>query len=288
MKILSYKILSEQAFQVGNRKSGLLGAKLATQQGGNPTFSLTYFKYLVKISFGIAPISGTVQNFISSTFAVNFEGNQMFLYPYYDEKVAALEETNAKKWGSLKLYDLNDATSEQDIEGYFLNPSDLEFRFLFKIGDLATFNQVNKLYRFANLDFLSRYQGGPTADFKIRMTNTIMRDLSISRNQSNVNNKYFIDIKFDPAISGYTNPVTGRYKITFNNARKPNINILGFNNITSFTKDGTSFPAFYIYTQQVFTTTPNTDVNCHVAYYENNSYKQSGLIKYEINSLYQS
>ena len=284
MKILSYKILSEAAFSDIKTIAKL---KNLTKQGGNQTFSLTYFKYLVKITFGIAPINDNVENFISPTFAVNFEGDEMFLYPWYDEKVSALEETNAKKWGSLKLYDFSSGTIPQNIEGYFLNPSDLEFRFDFKVGDISTFNQVNKLYRFANLDFLSRYQGGPTADFKIRMTNTIMRDLSISRGQSNVSNKYFIDINFNPALSGssYTNPVTGRYKITFNNARNQIGTIAGFNNISSFTKDGTSTPNLFIYTQQPFTTSPGVDVNCHVVYYVNNSWKQSGSIKYTINSL---
>ena len=287
MKILSYKILSEAAF--GDIKT-IAKLKNLTKQGGNPTFSLTYFKYLVKITFGISPINKDVKNFISPTFAVNFEGDEMFLYPWYDEKVSALEETNAKKWGSLKLYDINNANTPQDIEGYFLNPSDLEFRFDFKVGDITTFNQVNKLYRYANLDFLSRYQGGPTADFKIKMTNTIMRDLSISRNQSNVSNKYFIDLNFIPALSGssYTNPITGRYKITFNNARNPIQTINGFNNISSFTKDGTSNPNLFIYTQQPFNTALGVDVNCHVAYYQNNSWQKSSLIKYNIKSLQQN
>jgi hypothetical protein len=284
MKILSYKILSEAAF--GDIKT-IAKLKNLTKQGSNPTFSLTYFKYLVKITFGISPINEDVKNFISPTFAVNFEGNEMFLYPWYDEKVSALEETNAKKWGSLKLYDINDANTPQDIEGYFLNPSDLEFRFDFKVGDISTFNQVNKLYRFANLDFLSRYQGGPTQNFKIRMTNTIMRDLSSSSNQSNVSNKYTIDIEFTPAISGITNPTTGNYKILFNNTRSPKGVIQGFTNVSSFSKVNGGAVNFYIYTKQPFTTTPNTSVDCYVVYYQNNSWKQSGLIKYKINSLSQ-
>jgi hypothetical protein len=122
------------------------------------------------------------------------------------------------------------------------------------------------------------------------MTNTIMRDLSISRNQSNVSNKYFIDLNFIPALSGssYTNPITGRYKITFNNARNPIQTINGFNNISSFTKDGTSNPNLFIYTQQPFNTALGVDVNCHVAYYQNNSWQKSSLIKYNIKSLQQN
>jgi len=285
MKILSYKILSEAAF--GDIKT-IAKLKLLTKQGGNPTYSLTYFKYLVKITFGISPINDDVKNFISPTFAVNFEGNKMFLYPWYSEQVAALEETNAKKWGSLELYDLNDETAIQDIEGYFLNPSALEFRFHFEVGDTTIFNQANKLYRFANLDFLSNFQGGPSAAFKIKMTNTIMRDLSISRNQqSNVSNKYAIDIELDPAISGVTNPVTGNYKIIFNNTRSPLGTIQGFPNVSSFGKVNSGAVNFYIYTQQPFTTTPNTDVECHVVHYDNNSWKKTGKIKYKINSLSQ-
>ena len=284
MKILSYKILSEAAFSDIKTIAKL---KNLTKQGGNPTFSLTYFKYLVKITFGIAPINDNVEKFISPTFAASFEGDEMFLYPWYDEKVAALTETNAKKWGSLKLYDLNDANTPQDIEGYFLNPSNLEFRFDFKVGDISTFNQVNKLYRYANLDFLSQYQGGPTADFKIKMTNTIMRDLSISRNQSNVSNKYTIDIEFNPAISGITNPTTGNYKIIFNNTRSPKGVIGGFPNVSSFGKFNSGTVNFYIYTKQAFDTTPNKYVKCYVVYYQNNLWKQSNLIDYKINSLSQ-
>lgn len=285
MKILSYKILSEAAF--GDIKT-IAKLKSLTRQGGNPTFSLTYFKYLVKITFGIAPITDNVKNFISPTFAVNFEGNEMFLYPWYSEKVAALEETNAKKWGSLKLYDINDETAIQDINGYFLNPSALEFRFDFKVGDINTFNQVNKLYRFANLDFLSRYQGGPSADFKIKMTNTIMRDLSISRNQqSNVSNKYYINIEFNPVISG--TPITGDYKITFNNTRSPLGTIAGFNNVSSFTKfGGRGGVNYFIFTNQPFNTSPGVDVECFVDYYQNNAYQRSVKTKYNIKSLYQN
>jgi hypothetical protein len=287
MKILSYKILSEAAFQ--NVKT-IAKLKSLTRQGGNQTFSLTYFKYLVKITFGISPILEDVKNFISPTFAVNFEGDEMFLYPWYDEKVAALEETNAKKWGSLKLYDLNDETAIQDIEGYFLNPSALEFRFDFKVGDMNTFNQVNKLYRFANLDFLSQYQNGPSADFKIKMTNTIMRNLSISRNQNNISNKYSIDMEFNPPISGTPTiaNVTGKYTIIFNNTRSPLGTIQGFNNVTSFKKDGSGGVNFYIYTQQPFDTTPNKDVECYIVHYANNSWKKTGLMKYKIIALTQN
>jgi hypothetical protein len=285
MKILSYKILSEAAF--GDIKT-IAKLKSLTRQGGNSTFSLTYFKYLVKITFAIGPISGNVGNFISPTFAVNFEGNKMFLYPWYSEQVAALEETNAKKWGSLELYDLNDETAIQDIEGYFLNPSALEFRFNFKVGDMNTFNQVNKLYRFANLDFLSNFQGGPSADFKIKMTNTIMRDLSISSNQSNVSNKYYTNITFNPPLSGVTTPFTGDYKITFNNTRSPLGPITGFNNVSSFAKVGGSGSVnYFIFTDQPFNTTLNVDVECFVDYFINNAYKRSAKIKYKINSLYQ-
>jgi hypothetical protein len=289
MKILSYKILSEAAFSDIKTIAKL---KNLTKQGGNPTFSLTYFKYLVKITFGIAPILEDVKNFISPTFAASFEGDEMFLYPWYDEKVAALEETNAKKWGSLQLYDINNPNTPQDIEGYFLNPSDLEFRFNFKVGDINTFNQVNKLYRYANLNILSPFiNTPPTQDFKIRMTNTIMRDLSISRNQSNVINRYFIDMNFIPALSGssYNNPITGRYKITFNNARSPLGNIQGFNNVSSFAKVGGSGGVnFYIFTQQPFTTSPGVDVECYVDYYNNNAYQRSVIMKYNLKALTQN
>ena len=50
MKILSYKILSEAAF--GDIKT-IAKLKSLTRQGGNKTFSLTYFKYLVKILYQI-------------------------------------------------------------------------------------------------------------------------------------------------------------------------------------------------------------------------------------------
>jgi hypothetical protein len=53
MQILSYKILKEAAFQVGGRKSGLLGANLIARSTGDETFSNTFFKKIIRLDFEI-------------------------------------------------------------------------------------------------------------------------------------------------------------------------------------------------------------------------------------------
>ena len=58
MKILSYRLLNEAnglggAFQVGSRNSGLLGAKLISQQRGQSTLSSNYFEKTITLNLSI-------------------------------------------------------------------------------------------------------------------------------------------------------------------------------------------------------------------------------------------
>ena len=161
MEILSYKLLNEAAFDVGNAKSGLLSAKLITKGSGGQTYSKNFFKYLVKISFEFIDNQQQVDSeYQQILFAATFSQNNevVFLYPFYHRSIAALNDVNGLKWGNLSL---QSGQNKIDIKNYFetfkpKGQSD-EFGFTLKVGDINTFNNANKQYRFSNINSLSKY-----------------------------------------------------------------------------------------------------------------------------------
>jgi hypothetical protein len=279
MKILSYRLLNEAnglggAFQVGSRNSGLLGAKLISQQRGQSTLSSNYFEKTITLNLSIYELpfstnSIKVLDYTNALFAINIDtDDSIFLYPYYGEQVKALTKENGEKWGKLKLYDLSG--NPTDSNAYFSNPKAGYFLFNFEIQDQDTFNKVNKLYRFANLQKLEGFQNSqnpPQSGYYMGILPTSMSVIQRSGNQSESVNKYSLDIDFNPFLTAGTNTVNkidGYCDVILNNVKgilTRNLPPTSFRNIT-YIKDGNDI--YYIYTNDNFENNINTQKDCYV------------------------
>jgi hypothetical protein len=265
MQILSYKILNEAAFQVGGRKSGLLGANLIARSTGDETFSDTFFKKIIRLDFEIIDSQNqqAVGKYKQVLFAINYSSNKQtaYLYPYVSKEVDALNKVNGMKWGNLQLFD-KQTNAPINIEGLFLNPQPDTFKFEFNIGDPNTFSVVNSKYKFNKINDLKNYvSNGPNTRYLLKLdSSTIMRDIGNSGSGSqaqNRSNNYKLTLTFNPPLpqQQYNINPNITYTIVFNNSSNPLRTIPSFSgtniqatNITSIKVPNSSGPYMYIYT----------------------------------------
>jgi hypothetical protein len=286
MKILSYKILSEAVLGVGGfnsstgRGSSLVGANLTARKYGlENTATDFYFKETVDMHFII--YNTQTQQALGryhTLFLQRVEGNglKLYLHPYDKYKRTALSPDNAKKWGSLILYDgngdpvdlnnLNDLTYDENTKN--------TYNFLFKIGDANYFKKINDLYKYTDLNRLLSFNnttGTYNDDYYIQFLSVVEGKVpsyygggQTSNNEFNIqiqflNNNQIVNIPFFP------NPQTvGRYTLTFNSQSPTGANPpQGFNNILSLTNSRGE--TAYIYTQQAITNpNPTTARQCYL------------------------
>jgi hypothetical protein len=279
MKILSYKILNEAAFQVGGPKSGLVGAKMIANRTGQETFSKTFFKKIIRLDFEIinAQNQQPVGTYKQALFAINYSSDKQtaYLYPYISKEVDALNDVNGMKWGNLQLFD-KQTNAPINIEGQFLNPQPDTFKFEFKIGDTNSFGIINSKYKFSKLNDLKNYiSNGPNQNFLLKLnSSTIMRDIGNSDGGSqaqNRSNNYKLSITFNPPLTQqqYNINQNQTYTIVFNNAPNPLRIIPSFSgtnvqatNITSIKLPSSAGPYMYIYTKDAMGQIVTTPKDC--------------------------
>ena len=281
MKILSYKILNEAAFQVGGPKSGLLGANLIARSTGDETFSNTFFKKIIRLDFEIIDANSQqrVGSYKQVLFAINYSADKKtaYLYPYISKEVDALNEVNGMKWGNLQLFD-QQTGNPINIEGLFLNPQPGIFKFEFNVGDPNSFSAVNSKYKFSKLNDLKNYaSNGPNQRYLLSLdSSTIMRDISIggdSNSQAqNRSNNYVLNLTFNPRLpQGYNTVTNQTYTIMFNNATNPRRTTPVFSgtniqatNITSIKETSSNKILMYIYTKDPMGQTVTRPTDCFV------------------------
>jgi hypothetical protein len=278
MKILSYKILNEAAFQVGGPKSGLLGANLIVRSTGDETFSNTFFKKIIRLDFEIidAQNQQPVGKYKQVLFAINYSSDKQtaYLYPYISKEVDALSEVNGMKWGNLQLFD-KQTNAPINIEGQFLNPQPDTFKFEFKIGDPNTFSVVNSKYKFSKINDLKNYvSNGPNQGYLLKLdSSTIMRDIGNSGSGSqaqNRSNNYKLTLTFNPTLGQqFTINPNQEYKIIFNNAQNPRSTIPSFSGTNIQASNRTSIQditsnriLMFIYTKDPMGTIASTPKDC--------------------------
>jgi hypothetical protein len=281
MKILSYKILNEAAFQVGGPKSGLLGANLIARSTGDETFSNTFFKKIIRLDFEIidAQNQQPVGKYKQVLFAINYSSDKQtaYLYPYISKEVDALSEVNGMKWGNLQLFD-KQTNAPINIEGQFLNPQPDTFKFEFKIGDPNSFSVVNSKYKFSKLNDLKNYvSNGPNTRYLLKLdSSTIMRDISNSggggSQAQNRSNNYKLTLTFNPSLAQqFTINPTQPYTIIFNNSPNPRRTTPVFSgtniqatNTTSIKETNSNKILMYIYTKDPMGQIVTRDTDCFV------------------------
>jgi hypothetical protein len=252
MKILSYKILSEAKEVLGvggfnsstRRGKGLAGGIKTAQGYGLDSSEATdfYFKETVDMNFTIyntqtqQPLGRYNVLFLQK---VEDNGLELYLHPYDKYKSTALAPNNAKKWGSLKLYDGNgsqvDLTNLNDLK--FDENSLNTYNFLFKIGDADYFKKINNLYKYTDLNRLLSFNnttGTYNNDYYIKFSSVVEGKVPSyygNGRMNNLNNEYDIQIEFkntnnqQVTIPFFGNPQTAqRYTIAFNPQSPPLVN----------------------------------------------------------------
>ena len=290
MKILSYKILSEAKEVLGvggfnsskGRGTGLVGANLTAKKYGLENKATDfYFKETVDMHFTIYNTQsqqalGTYHTLFLQRVEEN--GLKLYLHPYDKYKSTALAPNNAKKWGSLILYDgngnavnlnnLNDLTFDE------ANPN--TYYFLFNIGNADYFKKINNLYKYTDLNRLLSFNnttGAYNNDYYIKFLSVVEGKVPSyygSGQMNNSNNQFDIQIQFLNNnqiinIPFFPNPQTiGRYTLTVNPQSPTGANPpQGFTNIISLTN--LQGETAYIYTQQAITNpNPTTPRQCYL------------------------
>lgn len=291
MKILSYKLLSEANGVLGvgkfnsstGRGSGLVGANLTAKKYGLENKGTDfYFKETVDMHFTI--YNTQTQQALGTYHAlflqrVENSGFKMYLHPYDKYKRTALAQNNAKKWGSLILYDGNgDPINLNNLNDLIYNENTRNtYNFLFNIGNINYFKKINDLYEYTNLNRLLSFNnttGTYDDDYYIQFLSVVEGKVPsyYGREQtSGLNNEFDIQIQFIDNngqvvnIPFFPNPQTlRRYTLTVNPQSPTGANPpQGFNNIISLTNlQGVTA---YIYTQQAITNpNPRTARQCYL------------------------
>jgi hypothetical protein len=261
MKILSYKILSEEVlgvgkFKPGGKSTGLVGANMLAKKYNQKVYSNYYFDELLKLHFQILQYQNNQYSIVgnySVLFAVKREDDSLtlFLHPYSKFKIGDLVRENGQKYASLTLYKSNNPPTKVSWE----NPNDLKgkyFRFNLNIGDQTYFTKANQLYKFSNLNnMLGLDTNGINPNHIIRFIGvsnyTKLESFNNSSNSTILNGNYDTTILFRNATSQIlqpiqswfasgVNPIIVKYNIVFNNATYSGQKPIGYTNVTSFQK----------------------------------------------------
>jgi hypothetical protein len=290
MKILSYKILSETKGVLGvggfnsstRRGTGLAGAIKTAQQYGLNSSEATdfYFKETVDMHFTIYNTQsqqalGTYHTLFLQRVEEN--GLKLYLHPYDKYKRTALAPNNAKKWGSLILYDGNgnavNLNNLNDLKFDEINPN--TYYFLFNIGNSDYFKKINNLYKYTDLNRLLSFNnttGTYNNDYYIKFLSVVEGKVPsyYGIEKMSLNNQFDIQIQFLTNGQLVNVPLFGnsqavqRYTLTVNPQSPTGVNPpQGFGNVISLTN--LRGETAYIYTQQTITNAnPTTARQCYL------------------------
>jgi hypothetical protein len=251
MKILNYKSLNEQSVfdqaRSASKATGISQGSMRTLVGANlkrdtrigkiPTvnaFRNLGFSFVTQQSYNDFLTSNNasvleVFNQLNYTFAMLYEGDSCYIYPYRRQSLTLDSIDYIKSYIKLDLFRRDNSTTQENVQQYFaqFNPNrsdENEFNVKnYKLTILGNFDDINKKYSVpAELINLRTFETPPELMFI--SLNAVSKEYVINTAYGQNENKYFtLGIDFSPkqiqglqGVSGATNAQAEPY-LSFNN-----------------------------------------------------------------------